>query len=61
MNILHFKALNMQKVICFVFETNVIATVGRPNVLDYSCFCIIPKSTVVFLARLFWKILQDVV
>ena len=60
MNILYFKALNMQKVIRFVFETNVIATVGRPNVLDYSCFCIIPKSTVVGLSRLFWKILQDV-
>ena len=61
MNILYFKALNMQKVIRFVFETNAIATVGRPNVLDYSCFCIIPKSTVVGLTHLFWKILQDVV
>ena len=50
----------MQKVLSFVFKTNVIATVGRPNVLDYSCFLIIPKSTVVDLARLFWKILQDV-
>ena len=59
MHILYFKALNIQKVIRFVFETNVIATVGRPNVLYYSCFCIIPKSTVVGLARLFWKILQD--
>ena len=60
MNILYFKALNMQKVIRFVFETNVIATVSKSNILDYSCFCIIPKSTVVGLARLFWKILQDV-
>ena len=60
MNMLHFKYLEMQKVLSFVFKTNVIATVGRPNVLDYSCFLIIPKSTVVGLARLFWKILQDV-
>ena len=61
MNILYFKDLNMQKVLSFVFEANVIATVGRPNVLDYSCIWIIPKSTVVGIARLFWKILQDVV
>ena len=60
MNMLNnFKYLDMQKVLSFVFKTNVIATVGKPNVLDYS-FCIIPKSTVVDLARLFWKILQDV-
>ena len=61
MNILYSNALTMQKVMRLVSEANVIFTVGRPNVLDYSCFWIIPKNTVVGMARLFWKILQDVV
>ena len=36
MNILHLKDLDMQKVLSSVSKTNVIATVGRHNVLDHS-------------------------